>query len=251
MTYIGPALPRYQSESDDSSTVSAELKLSIIHFEENLQNRVFFRTAGKDPEAEMKSLMDDLGTENPNVVTALLCDIRELALTGDGRMDLEAFHSILAKVRDEKPRTARARQLVVQKAAMHYLFIKRVREIGNCQSIQQDFNGASALRTIAKLSIELSDAVHRENNQSPTHILNLVNMVEGASAPVNEGPRQNAIEHKPQPAFELERSPERVGVEQHKKGKLPVQKDTENGRDGAGGAPVRVQYKSSRGRRKA
>jgi hypothetical protein len=215
MTDVKPAVRRFEAEDPIAANiVSAVPKLTIIKFEKNNRGQTFFRIAGMDPEAELKALMEDLGTENPNVINALLCDVRKMAMTHNNEVDLDIFHSILAKVRDEKPRTARARQIMVQKAAMQNLFFTRVRELASCQTIGQDSNGASALKAITKLSIELSDAVDRERDQSPAQVLNVVNVGEGAPIVVAKAPRQQTIEHKPQPAFE--------GLDKHRKDDVPV-----------------------------
>jgi hypothetical protein len=216
MTDIGPAVPRFPPDDDaiEEFIVSSEPKLTIIKFDTNKRGQTFFRIAGMDPEANLQALMEDLGTKNSNVINALLCDIRKMAMTHKGEVDLDIFHSILAKVRDEKPRTARARQLLVQKAAMQNLFFTRVRELASCQTIDQDSNGANALKAITKLSIELSDAADRERDQSPAPVLNVVNVGEGAPTVVAEGSRPHAIEYNPQPAF--------AGPERHRKDDVPV-----------------------------
>jgi hypothetical protein len=240
MSNVGPAVPRYPLQDDDSiaeNIVSAEPQLTIIKFYTNNRGQTFFRIAGMDPEANLQALMEDLGTENPNVINALLCDIRKMAMTPEGEMDLDIFHSILAKVCDEKPRTARARQLAVQKAAMENLFFTRVKEFASCQTIDQDSNGANALKTITKLSIELSETADRERNQSPAQVLNVVNIGEGAPTVVAEAPRQQAIEYNPQPAFE--------GPEQHQKDDMLVQKaETEEDELGVvSSSPASKQHK--------
>jgi hypothetical protein len=189
--------------------------LTIIKFHKNYRGQWFFRIAGMDPEAELKAFMEDLGTEDPNVINALLCDIRKAAMTPEGEMDLDIFHSILAKVRDEKPRTARARQLVVQNSVIQHLFYTRAGYLANCETIDQDSANMSALKTLTKLSNELSDALNRECDQSPRQVLNLVNVGEGSPTIVNEVPRQQTIEHKPQPVFE--------GLDKHRKDDVSVQ----------------------------
>jgi hypothetical protein len=214
--HIGPAVPRIPMDDDAiaENIVSAEPKLTIIKFYKNKRGQMFFRIAGMDPEAELKLLLEDLGTEDLNVINALLCDIRKSAMTPEGEMNLDIFHSILAKIRDEKPRTARAHQLVAQKAVMQHLFYTRVGHVTICETIDQDSANMSALKTLTKLSNELNDALNRECDQSPRQVLNLVNVGEGAPTIVNEVPRQQTIEHKPQPAFE--------GLDKHRKDDVPV-----------------------------
>jgi hypothetical protein len=63
------------------------------------------------------------------------------------------------------------------------------------------------------LSLELSEATERSRDQSPKPVLNIVNVGEGAPTVVKDVPRPQAIEHKPTPVFEMERSSDKLEEE--------------------------------------
>lgn len=198
---VGKVVPKYQSHNTavETNTVSEEPKLSIICFEKNMRGQTFFRMAGADPEAELMTLKEDLGTENINTINSLMRDIRQMAMQPVGEMNADVFYSILAKVRDAKPRSAKQRQFVVLQAGVQTYVALRLSEINNCESIPQDANGISALKTLTRLVNELDDAL--EQDDAPRPVVNVLNVNEGTSRVVHES--VNQIEHNLDPPFEF------------------------------------------------
>ena len=190
------------AELIEDHTVTAEPKMITIRFYKNSRQQ-FFRICGADADAELKTLLQDLGTENTNVANSMLYDIKKIATRPDGTIDWDIFHSILAKVRDEQPRNSRARQLAVLNAAMYIVMCTRIRDLDRYESIIQDQTGVSGLKTVGKLVLEFSEAAERSRHQSPTPVVNIVTVGEGAPTVLNGAPRQPLIEHKPAPAFDL------------------------------------------------